>query len=71
MIEKGALNTYAIRLTGKAFIPKSLEIGYNYKTELEGSITSLTEEDNNDGTHTFYYNHPNLSRFRLFPRKHL
>ncbi len=55
MIDDKAINTYAIKLTGKAFLPKPLEIGKNYHTDIEGSITSLTEEDNNDGTHTFYY----------------
>lgn len=48
-------DSYVIRLSGKAELPKPLAIGQNIKTTLEGSITSETIEDNDDGSHTHIY----------------
>jgi hypothetical protein len=44
-----------LRLTGKCTLPKSLEIGNRYKISIEGAITSITHEDNEDGTLLRYH----------------
>ena len=49
------MDSYVIKLTGKAELPQPLEIGHNIKTTLEGSITSETISDNEDGTKTHYF----------------
>ena len=46
---------YFIKLTGKGNIPIELEIGHNYEVRAQGTITSLTESDKDDGTHSIYY----------------
>jgi hypothetical protein len=48
-------NDHVLKLTGKAELPNSLEIGTNYEVKIKGSITSLTEADKFDGTHVIYY----------------
>ena len=48
-------DSYCIKLSGKAEIPTALKIGHNIKTVLDGSITTETIEDNNDGTKTHIY----------------
>lgn len=53
--EDNAINDYVVRLTGKASIPEALLIGQNYELHLQGTVTSLTESDKNDGSHVFYY----------------
>ncbi len=49
------MDTKYIKLTGKAEIPDDLEIGMNIGVAIDGTITSKTESDNNDGSHTKYY----------------
>ena len=49
------INSYALRLTGKAESPEPLEIGNNYHIALEGSVVSATESDNDDGNHSVVY----------------
>ncbi len=36
-------------------LESGLEIGHNYGVAIEGSITSKTEADNHDGTHSVYW----------------
>ena len=48
-------NDYFIKLTGKANIPCTMEIGRNYKVQLQGTVTSLTESDKDDGSHSIFY----------------
>lgn len=48
-------NEYYLRLGGKANIPEPLEIGNNYSIKAQGTITSFTESDLNDGRHVVYY----------------
>lgn len=48
-------DSFVLKLSGKAELPKALSIGHNIKTTLEGSIVSETIEDNDDGTHTHLY----------------
>lgn len=54
-INENMNDSYVLKLSGKAELPQPLEIGHNIKTVLEGSITSKTETDNEDGSHTHYY----------------
>ena len=44
------INEHILKLTGKCNLPESLELSNNYKVEVEGSITSVTDHDNHDGT---------------------
>lgn len=44
------INENILKLTGKVSIPEPVEIGHNYKVLIQGSITSESKEDNNDGT---------------------
>lgn len=44
------INSHYLKLSGKAELPKELEIGNNYSLAIHGSITSITEHDNHDGT---------------------
>ena len=37
--DKNTQDDWLIKLSGKAALPKPLEIGHNYKIEIEGSIT--------------------------------
>lgn len=53
MLDKQAINEYAVKLSGKAFLPESLVIGKNYHLELEGTVTATTESDNENGSHLF------------------
>ena len=48
-------DNYVLKLSGKAELPKRLEIGHNIHTTLEGSITSETISDNDDGSKTHYF----------------
>lgn len=48
-------NDYFVKLTGKANIPCTMDIGRNYKLQIQGTVTSLTESDKNDGSHAIYY----------------
>lgn len=41
--------TYYIKISGKANIPKRLEIGHNYKVVIDASITQEQKIDNEDG----------------------
>jgi hypothetical protein len=43
--------TYYLKVSGKANIPKRLEIGHNYKVVMDASITQEQKNDNNDGTY--------------------
>ena len=48
-------DSYVLKLGGKAELPNPLTIGHNYKITIDGSITAITESDNDDGSHTFYH----------------
>lgn len=47
------MDTYLLKLSGKAELPERIETGHNYHVSLEGSITSEVKTDNEDGTHTY------------------
>ena len=55
MKDPGTQDNYFVRLTGKGNIPKELEIGRNYELKTSGTVTSITESDNDDGSHTKYF----------------
>lgn len=55
MENEKSINEYVVKLTGKANIPVPLEIGHGYEILSKGEITTVTESDNNDGTHNLYY----------------
>jgi len=45
----GNMETFYVKITGKANIPERLEIGHNYKLTADCSITSETRTDNENG----------------------
>lgn len=49
------INEHYIKLIGKACIPEPLELGNNYKVEIDGDVTGITDTDNNNGTKDRYY----------------
>lgn len=53
--DKEKQDEWVLKLTGKAALPKPLTIGYNFRIQIDGSITAITEQDNDDGSRTFYY----------------
>lgn len=49
------INSHILKLTGRAELPKELEISANYHISLEGAITQATKSDNDDGTCNMIY----------------
>ena len=49
------MDSFVIKLSGKAELPEALQIGHNFEVNLIGSIISETKSDNDDGTHTTTY----------------
>lgn len=49
------INSHILKLTGKCELPGEVEIGHNYVVELKGSVVSMAESDNEDGTHNRTY----------------
>ena len=43
------MDSYFLKLTGKAELPKGIEIGHNFRVLAEGSIVSEEISDNEDG----------------------
>lgn len=44
------INSHILRVSGKAELPEAVEIGHNYHLSVSGSVVSVTESDNEDGT---------------------
>jgi hypothetical protein len=44
------ISSYILKLTGKAELPKAIDIGQNYHIALSGSVRTATDSDNDDGT---------------------
>ena len=44
------VNDHVLRLTGKVSLLEPAHMGHNYKIVIGGSITTVTDKDNNDGT---------------------
>lgn len=49
------MDSYVLKLSGKAELETPLANGHNIRTLLEGSIVEETISDNDDGTSTHYY----------------
>ena len=49
------ISNYILKLTGKAELPKPIEIGQNYHISLSGAIRTATDSDNDDGTMSRIY----------------
>lgn len=44
------VTSHVLKLTGKAELPREIEMGNNYHVSLSGSIPKVEEHDNEDGT---------------------
>ncbi len=49
------INSHILKFTGKAELPQEITIGHNYHVSAEGSVTTVSESDNEDGTHNRTY----------------
>lgn len=49
------MDSFILKLSGKAELPQALKIGHNIKVVLEGSIVSETKSDNDNGSHDITY----------------
>ena len=49
------INSYILKLTGNAELPKELLETHNLKVTLDGSITEISYKDNDNGTHDCVY----------------
>ena len=49
------INSHVLRLTGRAELPKEIDIGHNYHISLEGSIPKTELHDNENGTYNKVY----------------
>jgi hypothetical protein len=49
------METYYVKIQGKANIPTPLSIGHNYRLTADCSITSEQKSDNEDGTYDVVY----------------
>ncbi len=49
------INSHILKFQGKAELPQEVSIGHNYHVSAEGSVTSVSETDNEDGTHNRTY----------------
>ncbi len=49
------VSSHILKLSGKAELPNEIDVGSNYRVSLEGSIISMTESDNENGTYTRTY----------------
>lgn len=43
-------NENILKITGKVSLLEPLELGHNYKIDIEGSVTSTSDHDNHNGT---------------------
>lgn len=49
------VNEHVLKLSGKATLPEAVLNTHAYSLLIDGSITSVTESDNHDGTVNVYY----------------
>jgi len=54
-MEERKINNHFLKLSGKAELPQAIEMGHNYHVALEGSVNSVNDSDNEDGTYTRAY----------------
>lgn len=53
--EQNSIDDYVLKISGKAHIGEPVAIGHNYEVLLKGSVVSITESDNDDGSRTYTY----------------
>lgn len=44
------ISNHILKLTGKAELPKPIDLGNNYHISLSGAVRTSTDSDNDDGT---------------------
>lgn len=49
------MNSHTLKINRNAELPESLEIGNDYKFVVNGSVTGISKDDNDDGSFTFTY----------------
>lgn len=49
------ISSHILKLQGKAELPAEIALGHNYHVALEGSIVTVAESDNEDGTNRRVY----------------
>lgn len=49
------MDSHYLKISGKAELPHEIDIGFNFHVSLEGSVTSVTKSDNDDGSYTHAY----------------
>lgn len=49
------ISNHFLKLSGKAELPKAIEMGHNYHISIEGSVNTTQDSDNEDGTYTRAY----------------
>ena len=49
------MDNFVLKLSGKAELPRAIELGHNFRVLLEGSIVEETIADNDDETKTHYF----------------
>jgi hypothetical protein len=49
------MENYVVKIIGKTEIPEPLLLGTNYLISVNADITTITREDNHDGTETLYF----------------
>lgn len=49
------MNSYVLKITRNAELPEPLEIGNEYKVTVNGEVTGISKDDNDDGS--FNYTH--------------
>lgn len=48
-------DTHLLKISGKAELPKPVDIGHNYRVSVEGSVVSVNKSDNENGEFTYTY----------------
>lgn len=49
------MNSHILKITRNAELPESLEIGNEYKVLIDGEVTGISKDDQDDGSFSFTY----------------
>lgn len=49
------ITEHVIKLSGKATLLEPIDLSHNYRVQVDGSVVSVTDSDNQDGTFTRLY----------------
>ena len=49
------INEHILKLTGKCSLEAPLKLRTNYQIDISGTVTSITQSDNEDGTENLTY----------------